>query len=80
MSLMSFEMSGFSFLLLPISLLVPRDPQQTGLSALTYAVILGAGLNSLFLSVRLSLYDLASLRARRIPRWGAVVLIALGLL
>lgn len=80
MSLMKLGLNGFAFLLLLIGLLVPRDPQHDGLSALNYDVSFGIWLTSLCLCVGLSLYGLASLRARHIPRWGAGALLTVGLL
>lgn len=79
-SLMGFGMDGFSFLLLVISVLIPRDPQQNVLGALSYILSTGAWLTLLCLCAGLSLFGLASLRTRRIPRWGAGALLGLGLL
>lgn len=74
------RLNGFSFLLLLISVMIPRDPQHSGLSALNYVAPGSIWLTSLCTGIGLSLFGLASLRARRIPLWGAGALLALGLL
>ena len=75
-----FGLNGFSFLLLFISVLIPRDPQHPGLSALNYVIPGGIWLTSLCMCAGLLLFGLVSLRTRRIPRWAAGALLALGLL
>lgn len=74
------RLNGFSFLLLSIIALIPRDPQHPGVSALNYVVPGSIWLTLLCTCVGLSIFGLASLRTRRIPWWGAGALLALGLL
>ncbi len=79
-SLTNAASDGFAWLLFFIDVLVLRDPQRNSFADLSHIGFYGSWLTLLCLCVGLSLYGLASLRARRIPLWGAGALLALGLL
>ncbi len=79
-SLANAASDGFAWLLFFIYVLMPRDPQRNSFADRSHIGSNGIWLTSLCLCVGLTLYGLASLRARRIPLWGAGALLALGLL
>ncbi len=79
-SLTNAASDGFAWLLFFINVLLLRDLRHTSFSDLSHIGFYGSWLTLLCLCVGLSLFGLASLRARRIPLWGAGALLALGLL
>ncbi len=73
-------LDGFAFILLFINVLLPLNLRHASFIDLNNIAYNGSWLTLLCLCIGLSLFGLASLRARRIPLWGAGALLALGLL